>query len=1532
MSGRATLSMKGVLMVSIGVLLVITNASAVTTMTMSRTVQGLSPEGNFIPGTSQLSFSVTLELGGDMEAVTALGVAETLPEGWTFAGGTPAGNAPNLFPTAGTTGTGSFAWFSIPSFPATFTYTVNVPEDVVAPVEVTGMAIFRTGGSELTSEEVTTEIKNSIVAVRTVVGTVGPGGAYYRPGTTLDVTVQFTRTFTDILTALGVSDELPAGWTYVNGSVAVNAGNVAPNLTQFLGTTLSFAWFSVPTFPLTLSYQVAIPSDATGHACMNGISLYRTGGPELRSNEFNICLDEEPCLTLDRVVPSQCYAAGQDLTVNVTFTSACTTNLTALGMEETLPEGWTFVSATGGDIKPAAGASGALTFAWFMVPAFPYTFSYVVHVPDPQEDDKTISGQALYRLSGEELRTYLVETVICGADLIPPEITLIGNAEVTVECCDTYVDAGATAWDNIDGDISDQIMVVNPVDTCVPGDYTITYDVCDAATNCAPEATRVVHVVDTVIPVITMNGGATVTVECGANYTDVGATAADTCDPAVNVAVVNPVNTAVPGVYTITYNATDASGNAAVEVTRTVTVQDTTPPVITLVGAATVGVQCGTSYTDQGAVASDVCEGVVNVVMGGDTVNPQAVGTYTITYDAVDSAGNHAVQVTRTVNVGDTINPVITMNGNAVVNLCVGDGYVDAGASATDSCDTDVPVITNNPVNPNVPGSYTVRYSATDDSGNTAAASRTVNVADCTPPVIALTGNANVTVECGGTYVDAGATATDNVDGTVVPGVDNPVPNPATVGVYTVTYTASDTAGNAATPVTRTVTVVDTVPPIITRSGNDAVTVECGGTYTDAGATAGDTCDGDVPVQVDNPVNTSAPGVYTVTYTASDNAGNAAEPVTRQVSVIDSISPVVSLNGDALVIVECGGSYSEASATALDTCGGDVAVTVGGDVVNTSVPGDYVINYAAEDSAGNPGNATRTVRVVDTTAPVVTVTGDDPQIIECNGSYVELGATATDTCEGDLAPASDAASVVDVNTPGQYTVTYTATDGSGNTGTATRTVVVEECVEGEGAEEGEPCDCVFEVVLTAPIGDFYVPLGRQARVHLDARVTFLSTECSGHQLKVLYKIDEGLVGESTDQDGHFPADTTLPIQAEPYMLKVEAHDLDTGCFEEVTHEFSVLHGADNDNNALADVPFAELPGDGDCWQAEAMMAGAGSARVASMISWTNPEGDDLELTVINPDDANQAATIRAPRALIAPGEQGILVGSISRDLTGLLGSVEAAKVAPESEDLAAGGVPFIVGIIVSDDGGITFRELNALSLPVTLSLTGLSFTPGKEATFSDHPSDVLEGGLEGLQISIPENAAWNWELMSNPSSAAGTLTAQTTQLSLFMPVEVYSIRPALLITPNPAGEVNMGNVLLGSSVSALFEVKNIGGGVLNGVAGLVDPGFVFRLTGTTSYSLHYKQTYTITAGFAPTETGEFSATLTFGNASVTPDQQVTITLRGTCIEKEKRFAVFGCAPVSSTGGYLGDVLVMAGGLALLLTVFSRKRTGRVKSR
>ncbi len=322
---------------------------------------------------------------------------------------------------------------------------------------------------------------------------------------------------------------------------------------------------------------------------------------------------------------------------------------------------------------------------------------------------------------------------------------------------------------------------------------------------------------DTVKPVITLKGAATITVVQGETYTELGATARDARDGVVAIETTGLVNTTKVGTYTITYTTTDAAGNKASK-TRTIKVvlaADTIKPVITLKGATTITVVQNAAYTELGATAKDTRDGVVAVKTTG-TVTTTKVGTYTITYSATDKAGNKATKA-RTVKVvlsADTIKPVITLKGASNITVVEGETYTELGATALDARDGVVTVKTTGSVNTIKVGSYTVRYTATDVAGNKATKTRAVTVvlpADTTKPVITLTGAVTVSVVQNTTYTDAGATALDARDGTITVQTTGSV-NTTKVGSYTITYTATDVAGNKATK-SRTVKVLQA--PII---------------------------------------------------------------------------------------------------------------------------------------------------------------------------------------------------------------------------------------------------------------------------------------------------------------------------------------------------------------------------------------------------------------------------------------------------------------------------------------------------------------------------------------------------------------------------------------------------------------------------------------------------------------------------------------------------------------------------------------------
>jgi len=550
------------------------------------------------------------------------------------------------------------------------------------------------------------------------------------------------------------------------------------------------------------------------------------------------------------------------------------------------------------------------------------------------------------------------------------------------------------------------------------------------------------------------------------------------------------------------------SGQTGAAVSFQVTVNNPGGLSITLNGASSVSVECGTDFNDPGASAVNGSGQSVPVTVaytGGFDPSAPAVGTYTGTYTATEGA--NSTSTTRTIVVSDSEAPAITVNGANPYRIQQGScsPFVDPGATAIDGCAGSKPVSssTSGPggatsVNPSVAGTYTVTYTATDGT-HQATATRTVLVGNfppdevdqptssSPPPTITLIGADQITIECGTPFTDPGATATAcgaSVAVTTTGTVDIHTP-----GVYSITYTA--TANSQTTTATRTVTVQpDNTPPTITVTGANPMTVECHTSFTDPGAVAHDACAGDFAATASGSVNANVVGSYTITYNATDPSGHAATPVTRTVNVVDTTAPVVTAPADVTVYTgagstSCSVTVSNATlgtASASDSCQGSIATTRSGVPAGNSFPaGQTTITYSATDASNNTGTATQKVTVIDNTAPVITLNGQSPSMWPPNHKYKTFQVTdfvtsASDNCDANLGVGSVVIEQVtsdetengngDGNTSNDiviaancksvqlraerdgggdgrvYTIKFKVTDASGNVTRATATVVV----------------------------------------------------------------------------------------------------------------------------------------------------------------------------------------------------------------------------------------------------------------------------------------------------------------------------------------------------------------------------------------------------------------------------------------------------------------------------------------------------------
>jgi hypothetical protein len=549
-----------------------------------------------------------------------------------------------------------------------------------------------------------------------------------------------------------------------------------------------------------------------------------------------------------------------------------------------------------------------------------------------------------------------------------------------------------------------------------------------------------VTVVDNLPPTITAPAAvsAIANASCGATGVNLGTpTIADNCyidTPAVN----NAPATFPLGATTVTWTVTDRNGNSATA-TQIVTVTDNQDPTIATLNPISVNADAGVcTYASSqltAPTAADNCS-IASIVSTPVILN---LGANTVTWTATDGSGNSATS-TQTVTVIDTQKPTIALS-NVIVsaNASCEATAVELGAEINDNCSV---ANTSNDAPTTFPlGNTTVTWTVTDGSGNTETATQTVTVVDNQNPTIATLDPISVNADSGvDTYASSQLTTPTAADNCSVATV---VASPASLvlGENTVTWTVTDGSENTATSI-QTVTVIDNQEPTIATAEPISVNADdavC--TYASSQLTAPATSDN---FSVESVLATPASldlGENTVTWTVTDGSGLTATS-TQTVTVIDAQNPTIvtldpiSVNADADV---CTYASSQLTAPAVaDNCS---VATVVATPASLNL-GENTVTWTVTDGSGNTATSTQIVTVIDTQKPTITTLDIVVSAnASCNATGVDLGIpTTTDNCSVS-GTSNDAPTTFPL---GDTTVTWTVTDGSGNTATTTQTVTVED--------------------------------------------------------------------------------------------------------------------------------------------------------------------------------------------------------------------------------------------------------------------------------------------------------------------------------------------------------------------------------------------------------------------------------------------------------------------------------------------------------
>lgn len=485
------------------------------------------------------------------------------------------------------------------------------------------------------------------------------------------------------------------------------------------------------------------------------------------------------------------------------------------------------------------------------------------------------------------------------SDTIAPVISGLSN--ITAEAASlgggTIVGFSASATDAVAG---------SPVVTCTPPSGStffigITVVTC-TATDGVNTSTAGFNIIiqDTTAPVLVVP--VSVTAEATSNLGAIvpfTATAIDLVYGPVTVNCTKPSGDQFAlGTTNVTCSASDSATppNTATS-SFNVLVQDTTAP--TIDAASDITVEATSSL---GALVT-ITPPMSHDAVDGDLASScnQSTGTFSIGMTLVtctksDASLHVATPVTFNVIVRDTTAPA--SNVTAPIALSVHKATITITANVTDiasniehvefwhgpAAGVKIGEVTSAPytfgwdtITEGVTdGDYDVWVRACDDAAvpNCADSAMVTVTVDNTPPVITI---------------DPYNTAQQNTDLTITAST-----NEGTLNTTTHTFTANgsfdfvatDAAGNVTTQ-TVIITNIDKVAPVLTLGGSSNMLLMPGAAYLESGASALDDVDGDISssVVITNPLNTTFPGTYTITYNVTDAAGNHATPVTRTVVI-----------------------------------------------------------------------------------------------------------------------------------------------------------------------------------------------------------------------------------------------------------------------------------------------------------------------------------------------------------------------------------------------------------------------------------------------------------------------------------------------------------------------------------------------------------------------------------------------------------------------------------------------------------------------
>ena len=306
---------------------------------------------------------------------------------------------------------------------------------------------------------------------------------------------------------------------------------------------------------------------------------------------------------------------------------------------------------------------------------------------------------------------------------------------------------------------------------------------------------------------------------------------------------------------------------------------------------------------------------------------------------------------------------------------------------------------------------------------------------------IELSGNNIEYIEVFSLYNDPGVIALDESGNSLNVEISFNNVNTNIIGNYSIIYNVI-VNDKIFTSLTRIIIVQDTTSPVITINGENPLTLEVYSEFIDPGANAYDAYFGDLTnsITITSDLCMNILGRYNITYTCVDPCGNITND-TRIIFVVDTTSPTIQILGNNPLTLEVFSDLSgiELGAIAYDNYDNilDISSISNLDISNV---GTYNIIYYVIDNCGNDASATRIIHIVDTTAPEISLIGENPLIWNINVPYVDPGINLSDNYDMSLNPI--VTNLVNIYETGIYSYKYTVIDNNNNKSELTRVVYV----------------------------------------------------------------------------------------------------------------------------------------------------------------------------------------------------------------------------------------------------------------------------------------------------------------------------------------------------------------------------------------------------------------------------------------------------------------------------------------------------------